>query len=177
MWRRFRKSTVMFAVVLCPILSATVGARPFDTMPVCSQAEVKALRFITVGRASLHRPDCNTTSPLSAPLRLDFTYYREIPGDAFAKAARKIIRRNLPAVAFKRLASRIDAFNAAYQTIQEGDRYSLDYHADGTLVLLLNGEAVAREKGDDFASAYLSIWFGERPYSDALKAALMDVGS
>ncbi|MBM1143055.1 chalcone isomerase family protein [Alcanivorax sp. ZXX171] len=162
------------ASLIALLLAATgAGATQFDTLDQCSSAKVKALKFFHVGQASLYRPDCDASDKLAPPLRLAFGYNREVPGDAFAKAARKMIKRNVEEARFKKLAERIDAFNQRYRTTTDGDRYTLDYGRDQSLVLRLDGELLAREQGRDFADAYLSIWFGEDPYSDNLKAKLL----
>ena len=54
---------------------------------VCARSDVKALRFITVGEATLSRHKCQASNLQSPPMRLSFRYFREVPGDAFAKAA------------------------------------------------------------------------------------------
>ncbi|MFP1683488.1 chalcone isomerase family protein [Alloalcanivorax sp. C16-1] len=156
--------------------AAQAGAADFEAMARCSTGDVKALKFFDVGQASLYRQDCGTADPLAPPLRLEFGYNREVPGDAFAKAARKMIERNLDEARFQALLPRLEAFNQHYRTTRDGDRYTLDYDTDGSLVLRLNGEPLAREKGRDFAQAYFTIWFGDRPYSDDLKEALLNTG-
>lgn len=140
----------------------------------CNTATVKALGFITVGRATLYRSDCVAGEPLSPPLALEFGYKREIPGSAMGKAASVMIERNVEDAVFNRLQERIAAFNNAYQDIKPGDRYQLLYNSDGQISLLYNGTPVAQEQGHDFARSYLQIWFGPDPYSDAMKQALLD---
>ncbi len=162
-------------VLLGLALTGTGNAADFDAMARCSSADVKALKVFNVGRAALFRQDCGADDPLSPPVRLAFGYNREVPGDAFAKAARKMIERNVSDATFERLKQRIDTFNRHYRTTRDGDRYTLDYDSDHSLVLRLNGEKLAEEQGRDFAQAYFAIWFGADPYSDDLKDALLSV--
>ncbi|MBL7251289.1 chalcone isomerase family protein [Alloalcanivorax sp. C16-2] len=168
------KRTPLIALLL---ITAGASATDFEGLRQCSSAKVKALKVFHVGQAALYRQDCGADDKLAPPLRLAFGYNREVPGDAFAKAARKMIERNLTEARFQSLSRRIDAFNRHYRTTSDGDRYTLDYDSDQSLVLRLNGEELARERGRDFADAYLSIWFGENPYSDNLKAELLSGGS
>jgi len=140
---------------------------------VCTRSDVKALRFITVGEATLSRHDCQADDLLSPPLRLTFRYFRDVPGDAFAKAALNFLEKNLQATEFDRYQSRFQAFNSHYQDISDGDAYSLTYREDG-LTLALNNQLLASEAGTSFASYYLRIWFGETPYSQSLKENLLD---
>lgn len=140
---------------------------------VCTRSDVKALRFITVGEATLSRHDCQADDLLSPPLRLTFRYFRDVPGDAFAKAALNFLEKNLQATEFDRYQSRFQAFNSHYQDISDGDAYSLTYREDG-LTLALNNQLLASEAGTTFVRYYLRIWFGETPYSQSLKENLLD---
>ncbi len=137
----------------------------------CGSGEVRALRFFRVGEATLASARCD--GDLNPPLRLLFRYRRDVPGDAFGKAAETMIGRNISEDAFRQLKPRLQAFNSHYRDIGAGDVYQLDYAADGRLLLSLNGQPLVMEQGDDFARAYLTIWFGERPYSTDLKQALL----
>lgn len=144
------------------------------TLTECGRGIVRALRVIRVGDAVLYRDDCSRNSePMEAPLRLQFSYRRDVPGDAFGQAAEAMIERNVSADTFASLSERLQAFNANYRDIGDGDTYQLDYGTDGTLLLSLNGELLATEEGDEFAQSYLTIWFGERPYNDRLKRDLL----
>jgi len=156
-----------------PTPSKAIQVADVSTAP-CNTASVKALGFITVGRATLYRNDCVAREPLSPPLALEFGYKREIPGSAMGKAASVMIERNVGDELYNRLAARIEAFNNAYRDINPGDRYQLLYAADGKITLLYNGTEVASEEGHDFARTYLQIWFGPDPYSDAMKQALLE---
>ena len=139
---------------------------------LCHRSDVKALRFITVGEARLLRQDCNVDDLLAAPMRLEFSYYREVPGDAFAKAAMNFLEKNLNDRDFAQLKPRFEGFNSHYQDIGDGDTYAMVYQ-DEQLLLMLNNDPLTNEQGDRFAKAYLRIWFGETPYSNNLKEALL----
>lgn len=170
-----RASLTLSLALLASLTAASAGAADFDGMTRCSSANVKALKVFNVGQASLFRADCAAADPLAPPMRLAFGYNREVPGDAFAKAARKMIERNVSEDTFEALKARIDAFNSHYRTTRDGDRYTLDYDDDQSMVLRLNGEKLAEEQGENFAQAYFSIWFGDDPYSDDLKEELLSV--
>lgn len=163
------------ALLLAVTVGSSASAADFDAMARCSSADVKALKVFNVGKASLFRTDCSAADPLTPPMRLAFGYNREVPGDAFAKAARKMIERNVSDATFDTLKERIDSFNSHYRTTRDGDRYTLDYDDDQSMVLRLNGEKLAEEQGRAFAQAYFSIWFGDDPYSDDLKEELLSV--
>ena len=139
---------------------------------LCHRSDVKALRFITVGEARLLRQDCNVDDLLAAPMRLEFSYHREVPGDAFAKAAMNFLEKNLNNSDFNQLKPRFERFNSHYRDIGDGDTYAMVYQNE-QLLLMLNDEPLTTEQGDRFARAYLRIWFGENPYSNNLKQALL----
>ena len=139
---------------------------------VCARSDVKALRFITVGEATLSRHKCQTSNLQSPTMRLSFRYFREVPGDAFAKAALNFLEKNLSKADFERYKARFKQFNNHYQDIGDGDVYTLTYRPN-SLTLALNNTLLATETGDDFARNYLRIWFGETPYSRPLKENLL----
>src|SRR5690554_272707 len=157
------------------LLVTQVGIVAAQTnMTACSDAPVQALRFIDVATASLWRNDCNNNDAmLSAPLQLEFTYHRKVPGNAFNRSANAMFERNVSSATFAALKARLHAFNSHYRDTVDGDHYQLRYLSDGTLELLFNNELLVREKGHDFAQAYLQIWFGPKPYSERLKQQLL----
>lgn len=138
----------------------------------CNKADVKALKVFTVGEAALYRKNCDVENLLSPPLKLSFRYFREVPGDAFGKAAMHFLEKNLRPEEFARLKPDLADFNSHYQDVDDGDQYLLTYSNDG-LTLTLNGKPLTYRQGRDFASAYLTIWFGPRPYSDDMKETLL----
>ncbi len=163
---------LMLALAL-PVQAADSSAVDLASLRTCSSAPVKALKFFEVGEAQLARPDCNVEALLTPPLQLTFAYQRAIPGDAMAKAALVMIERNLSDEQYQTLEARLKQFSSGYRDIEGGDAYHLRYSTDGELELWLNQELLRTERGHDFARAYLSIWFGQQPYSDELKRRLL----
>jgi hypothetical protein len=168
----------LFMIAALP-LNATQHPSYIDeqrVLTLCSKAPVHALRFIHVGEARLWRESCDSTQQsglLEPPLLLEFAYQRNVPGSAFARAATAMVERNIASADFRALADRLEAFNSHYIDIGSGDRYQLRYLADGTLDLLLNDTLLVSEQGHDFAQSYLSIWFGDKPYSERMKEQLL----
>lgn len=162
----------MTRLLLALLLGTTTLSATAAELDICNEARVEALGFITVGKATLARDNCARPA-LQPPLRLQFDYSREIPGHAMRKAATVMIKRNVADERFEALEARLQAFNASYRDIKPGDSFQLDYQDDGTVILRLNGEELARESGHDFAQAYLQIWFGPKPYSRDMKQALL----
>lgn len=152
-------------------ISSTAQAADWQ---LCHRGDVNALRFFTVGEARLLRKSCTVDDLLTAPLKLEFSYTREISGDAFAKAAMNYLEKNLNSRDFNQLKPRFQHFNSHYRDIDNGDTYTMVYQ-DETLSLLLNKQPLTHEQGDRFAQAYLRIWFGDNPYSKNLKEALLGI--
>ena len=145
------------------------------SLETCTEAEVRAWRFIRVGQARLALADCSSLShPFAPPLKLTFAYGREVPGHAFSESAMAMLERNLDGDSFQAKRDRFEEFNSAYRDTSDGDVYQLHFGSGGEFVLTFNGEVIAREQGDDFANAYMTIWFGERPFSRPLKTALLE---
>lgn len=170
-----RLLTGLLIFISCGAQAASVTySQPRLALQRCNVATVKAFVFFDVSKASLYRQSCQH-SPLaiSAPLMLTFHYTRDVPAKAFRKSSRHFIKKNLDASLYQQLAARISAFNAGYKDTHAGDTYRLEYRRDQRFLLYFNGHLIARENGKLFAQAYLSIWFGDKPFSDALKAALL----
>lgn len=108
------------------------------------------------------------------PKRLEIAYLRGFSAEQFRKACTEGIRRNVDAETFERLTPQIEALNTLYRDVEAGDRYALDYVPGLGTTLLLNGEALGTVAGDEFARAVFSIWLGDEPFDDDLKAALLD---
>lgn len=164
------RSGFLAAALLASSISAKLNADP--NWQRCHRADVKALKVFTVGEAALYRENCNVDDLLEPPLQLSFRYFREVPGDAFGKAAMHFLEKNLDEARFTRLEPELKSFNQHYQDVDDGDRYTLIYE-NGGLTLALNGEPLTQQNGDDFAHAYLTIWFGPAPYSPAMKESLL----
>ena len=164
------RSGLLAAALLASSIPAQLNAD--QNWQRCHRADVKALKVFTVGEAALYRENCNVDDLLEPPLQLSFRYFREVPGDAFGKAAMHFLEKNLDETRFTRLESELERFNQHYKDVDDGDRYTLIYE-NGGLTLALNGEPLTQQKGDDFAHAYLTIWFGPSPYSPAMKESLL----
>lgn len=174
------------ASLLLACCSGSAHAIPEPTLPAqvtigdtvlnrCSIAPVKALVVFKVGYASVYTQDCATlaTDFYGSMKQLSFEYHREVPGDAFAKAAANFLKKNLSPETWTALQDKIASFNSHYRDIGPGDRYDLVYAPGQGLRLLLNGEVLTAETDAVFANAYFEIWFGAKPYDKTLKARLL----
>ncbi|MDF1583192.1 MAG: chalcone isomerase family protein [Methyloprofundus sp.] len=140
----------------------------------CSQAELKAFRFIHVGSAALYLTSCTQLVDIftQSPKRLRFVYQRSIPATAFQEAAVEYLKLNLGAQ-FDLWQEAIEQFNQGYKNVEEGDYYDLNFHPKDGLSLALNGTELATIDNPEIGLAYLNIWFGKHAFSDNLKASLL----
>lgn len=107
------------------------------------------------------------------PRRLELEYLHAIRKEDFAESTRVWIRKNTSGAEFARLRPQIERFNAFYEDVSPGDRYTLIYDPAVGTTLLLNGEEKGRIEGDAFSAALFSIWIGRKPLSDRLRADLL----
>jgi hypothetical protein len=107
------------------------------------------------------------------PKRLEFEYFHNIKAKDFVKLTNKLLAANNDQETIARLQPRIDRFNALYEDVRPGDRYSLTYIPGIGTEFALNGELKGTIEGTDFAQALFSIWLGQKPVSKSLKLALL----
>jgi hypothetical protein len=107
------------------------------------------------------------------PKRLEIEYFRSIQARAFAKAGDEYIARNVDPATLARLRPRLNRLNALYRDVEPGDRYALTYVQGLGTELALNGRALGRLPGADFAAAVFSIWLGDQPMDEPLKRRLL----
>jgi hypothetical protein len=107
------------------------------------------------------------------PKKLELSYFREINGQGFGEASDKLLRQNLEPSAYQTLADRLQTFYAFFRDVSPGDRYSINYTPDLGTELRLNGEAIGRVPGHDFAIAYFGIWLGDNPLNKTFRDRLL----
>lgn len=117
--------------------------------------------------------DADAVLAREVPFRLEFTYHREIQKNLIIESADHMLSKNLTHAERQRIASRVERLNAAYRTVQAGDRSSLTYLPGVGTQLRINGRLVESIPGEDFARLYFRIWLGAQPISERLKAELL----
>jgi hypothetical protein len=105
--------------------------------------------------------------------RLELSYFRDIAGPDFGKAADQVLAENFPPSVIEPLRPRITRLHTLYQDIKPGDRYALTYLPGVGTELALNGQPKGVIEGADFAAAYFAIWLGKNPISEGLKAQML----
>lgn len=118
------------------------------------------------------RGDAGAPLEADVPRRLEISYFVEIDGPDFGKAAEELLRESFPPEVVVPLRERLDRLHAAYVDVRPGDRYALTYLPGRGMELALNGRPLALVEGADFARAYFAIWLGERPIDRGLRDVL-----
>jgi hypothetical protein len=133
------------------------------------------LRTIKVYVAALYLPETVKADQVLSDVakRLELSYFRDIAGPDFGKAAEQVLAENFPPSVLDPLRPRITRLHRLYQDIKPGDRYALTYLPGVGTELALNGQPKGVIEGADFAAAYFAIWLGQNPISEGLKSQML----
>ena len=128
--------------------------------------------FIKVYDGVLYMDSCQSgADPLTDVAKcLELAYSVGLSAEDFQESGNAILKRNVDQTTWEGLQDRLAMLNAAYQSVEKGDRYALAYLPGQGTTLKLNGVPLVTIEGADFANAYFSIWLGE----DAAKKSFRD---
>lgn len=99
--------------------------------------------------------------------------YDEVSQEKMVAAWDEGFRLNLSADQLTLLRQRLEEFNAFFVTVHRGDTYVFEFLANGATRVVLNGKEAGRIMGSDFQKALLSVWLGDTPADNGLKAAML----
>ena len=144
-------------------------------------AGVRTRAIFKVYVAGLYVPQkANSAAALLAqkgPRRVAITMLRPVDADTFSGALSEGLQKNLSEAQFAGFKTQIDTLNANFKAAGEakkGDVILLEFAPDtGTRVVVngkLQGNAIP---GEDFYTAVLRIWLGEKPVDGDLKKGLV----
>lgn len=143
-------------------------------------AGLRSEYFFSVYVAALYVPqktaDADAIIGAKAPHRMLMVMKRDVGAGKMLNAFHRGLAANVTEIEQQALKPRLDELDqamTAMQEVKEGDRLTLDFGADGSVALALNGESKATIAGPGIASALLKIWLGEHPVQDDLKKALL----
>lgn len=105
--------------------------------------------------------------------RLEMQYFWGVKAKDLVTGSKRMLARNLPADRVAALEPQFEAMHALYQDVRASDRCSLTYLPGVGTWLTRNGKVLGSVAGADFAAAYFSIWFGEKPMDAGLKRKLL----
>jgi hypothetical protein len=105
--------------------------------------------------------------------RLEMQYFWGVSAQDLVKGSEAMLQRNLGSETIAALRPQIDQMHALYRDVKAGDRCSFTYMPGIGTWLTLNGKILGTVAGADFAAAYFSIWFGNKPMDAGLKRKLL----
>lgn len=173
---------VLLAAVMATF-SLTAQAAEFDKtyqlgeqkLMLCAQTPMKKMLF-NLGDVALYAQDCsavNANSLTAQPVHLTFKYERGFDGEDFIKSSDELIKRNTDDAEYQAIKTDLQVFNDNYEAIANGERYDIGWSQQTGLVLSKNNRQLSQHDSADLAAIYFRIWFGDEPFSQDMKAALL----
>ena len=111
------------------------------------------------------------------PRRVAITMLRNVDADTFSGALSEGLQKNLSEAQFTGFKAQIDTLGANFKAAGEakkGDVIHLEFAPDtGTRVVVNGKPSGAAIPGDDFYTAVLRIWLGDKPVDGDLKKGLV----
>jgi hypothetical protein len=144
-------------------------------------AGVRTRAIFKVYAAGLYVP-ARSNSPAAllaqkGPRRLSLTMLRNVDADSFAGPLNEGLRNNHTEAQVAAFKPQIDAMNAALKAIDEakkGDVLHFEYLPDSGTRITVNGQQKgASIAGEEFFTAMLRIWLGDKPADADLKKGLL----
>ena len=157
--------------------TAQVGAATLQL----NGAGVRTRAIFSVYVAALYVPQKATDAAAllaqKGPRRITLTMLRSVDADTFAEALNDGLRKNhgeAPLTGFK---AQIEALNANLKAAGEakkGDVIQLEFTPETGTRVTVNGQAKGSAiPGEDFYTALLRIWLGDKPVDGSLKKGLL----
>ncbi|MDI1245972.1 MAG: chalcone isomerase family protein [Rhodoferax sp.] len=137
--------------------------------------------FFKVYVAALYTPQKATSADQllaqKGARRVTITMLRNVDAESFAAALNDGLRDNHTEAQFAAMKPRIDALNANLKAVGEakkGDVIHIEFVPDAGTQVTVNGQVRGSViAGEDFFTAVLRIWLGDKPVDASLKKALI----
>lgn len=144
-------------------------------------AGVRTRAIFKVYVAALYVPqkssDAAALLAQKGPRRVAITMLRNVDADTFAEALNDGLKANHPEAQLAAFKPQIDALNAALKAAGEarkGDVIRIEFTPEAGTRVLHNGQPRgAAIPGEDFYTALLRIWLGDKPADGGLKKGLL----
>ena len=151
------------------------------TVLALNGAGIRTRAVFKVYAAGLYVPQKgNSAATLLAqkgPRRVAIGMLRNVDADSFAGALNDGLKANLTEAQLAGFKAQVDALNANLKAVGEakkGDLIHFEFTPDAGTRVLVNGQPRGTAiPGDDFFTAVLRIWIGDKPVDGALKKALV----
>ncbi len=132
---------------------------------------------VYVGSLYLTEKSADVARILSTPgpwrVQLDFVY-KEVSRDKLLDAWREGFEGNQSAETLAALQDRIERFYSFFDaSTVAGDQYAFDYSPAAGVRVSRNGETLGSIEGEDFKTALLEIWLGNKPADKQLKKGML----
>jgi hypothetical protein len=190
MWRRRAVALWMAVFAMAGAAAQTVereGAKFEPTLQLGGAAlqlngvGVRTRAIFKVYVAGLYVPaKANSAAALlgqKGPRRVQLAMLRDVGADTFAESLNDGLKNNHSEAQLAALKPQIDAFNAAFKTVGEakkGDVIQLDFTPEAGTRLVVNGQPRGNPiPGEEFYTALLRIWLGDKPADGDLKKGLL----
>ena len=131
--------------------------------------------FIKAAAAALYLDEQASRGDVLADVakRLEMLYFWGVKASDLIAGSEALLARNLPAETRAKLQPQFDEMFKLYRSVSAGDRVAFTYIPGADTTLLHNGQPLGSVRGADFAAAFFSMWFGEKPLDSSLKRKLL----
>jgi hypothetical protein len=144
-------------------------------------AGVRTRAIFKVYVAGLYVPqkskDATALLSQKGPRRMSITMLRNVDADSFGGALNEGLKNNHTEAQLAGFKAQIEALNANLKAVGEtkkGDVINFEYVPDAGTRITVNGQPRGTSiAGEDFFTAVLRIWLGEKPADAGLKKALL----
>jgi hypothetical protein len=144
-------------------------------------AGIRTRAIFKVYVAGLYVPqkskDAGALLAQKGPRRMSITMLRNVDADSFGGALNEGLKNNHTEAQLAGFKSQIEALNANLKAVGEtkkGDVINFEYVPDAGTRITVNGQPRGTSiPGEDFFTAVLRIWLGEKPADAGLKKGLL----
>lgn len=132
--------------------------------------------IVDVYLVALYKPKDLPIEEINAniPKRLEYYFFVDMEASDFQSTGFQLMARNIGEENAQSLIKELEAFNDLYRYVAKGQRYALTYMPGKGLEMALDGKPLGLVEGDEFGSAYLTIWLGPDPVSTSLQKGMFD---
>ncbi len=160
--------------------AAQVGAATLQL----NGAGLRTRAFFKVYVAALYVPQKSTDAAAllaqKGPRRIVLTMLRNVDAESFAGALNDGLKANHSDTQLAGWKAQIDGLNASLKAVGEarkGDVIQIEFTPEAGTRVLVNGQPKgAALPGEDFITALLRIWLGDKPADGALKKGMLGGG-
>lgn len=159
-------------------LDDTVTVTPDGTELALNGAGIRKKFFIKVYVGALYVAEKSQSAEAiyaqPGPKRVLLHFlYKNVSAEDITDAWNEGFESNLSQAELSALQDRIDQFGAMWPSVGEGDIVLLDYLPNEGTRVTIKDEVKGTIPGDDFNTALLKIWIGDKPATKSLKQGML----